>query len=201
MQTFFIADTHFGHANILRLCGRPFETVEEMDKTMIELWNARVCPKDEVYILGDFMFRAAERSPDDYLKGLNGKKHLVVGNHDKGWMKKTDLDKYFVSVEQIAEIALNGTRLILCHYPILEWNHFFRGACHVYGHIHNKCDQDFFPLIASRPNMLNAGADINGFMPVTFEELKKNNGLFKERWADGNGSSNSAVRQDPLSDN
>ena len=27
-----------------------------------------------------------------FLSELKGKKHLIVGNHDKYWMKKTDMD-------------------------------------------------------------------------------------------------------------
>ena len=54
---YFIGDPHFGHANIIRLCGRPFEDVESMDREMIRLWNARVRPEDTVWILGDLFFR------------------------------------------------------------------------------------------------------------------------------------------------
>lgn len=45
----------------------------------------------------------------------------------------------------------------------------------IHGHIHNDTSADFYPLIAARENVLNAGVDINGFRPVTFEELLENN--------------------------
>lgn len=50
----------------------------------------------------------------------------------------------------------------------------------IHGHIHNDTRADFWPLIASRDNVLNAGVDINGFQPVTFDELLENNRRFKE---------------------
>ncbi len=57
METFFTADTHFGHASILKHCTRPFTSVDEMDSALIENWNSIVSRKDSVYILGDFAFR------------------------------------------------------------------------------------------------------------------------------------------------
>ena len=53
-MNFYISDTHFGHANIIRLCNRPFQDVERMDNTLINNWNNTVSNKDTVYILGDF---------------------------------------------------------------------------------------------------------------------------------------------------
>lgn len=50
----------------------------------------------------------------------------------------------------------------------------------IYGHIHNNTDADYWPLIASRDLMLNAGVDVNGFAPVTLEEMIVNNRWFKE---------------------
>ena len=49
----------------------------------------------------------------------------------------------------------------------------------IHGHIHNDTSMDYWPLLAARDNVLNAGADINGLMPVTFDELKENNRNFK----------------------
>lgn len=106
MAIFFTSDLHLGHKNILASCGRPFDTVEEMDDELIVKWNQKVGADDDVYILGDLAFRSANHI-NYYLKHMAGHKYLVVGNHDVGWMKnvkdinkmqdsdKSDLGPYF----------------------------------------------------------------------------------------------------------
>jgi len=54
---YFTADHHFGHANIIRHCSRPFSSVAEMDASLLENWNSCVGQNDTVYILGDLFFR------------------------------------------------------------------------------------------------------------------------------------------------
>ncbi|MBQ9694048.1 MAG: metallophosphoesterase [Kiritimatiellae bacterium] len=92
---FFIADTHFGHDKIR--AKRGFATVEEMDECLIANWNLRVTPQDHIYIAGDLMYRNACHARD-YLSRLNGKKHLVIGNHDRAWMKTVQLSDWFEEV-------------------------------------------------------------------------------------------------------
>jgi len=84
MATFFTADTHFGHANIINYSNRPFATVEEMNETLIRSWNSTVSPEDCAYILGDFAYRSA-KPIEEYLKRLNGEKHLLSGNHERSY--------------------------------------------------------------------------------------------------------------------
>ena len=57
---YYIADPHFGHENILKLCDRPYATIEEMNEAMIQRWNQRVTGNDTVFILGDLFFRCAD---------------------------------------------------------------------------------------------------------------------------------------------
>ena len=45
---FFTSDLHLGHENCIRLCNRPFSSIEEMDETLIENWNHKVTGKDPV---------------------------------------------------------------------------------------------------------------------------------------------------------
>ena len=78
-KIYFIADTHFGDERILRYENRPFDNAEEMDRELIRRWNAEVNAEDTVYVLGDF---GAGGYESDVLSKLNGKKHLVKGNHD-----------------------------------------------------------------------------------------------------------------------
>lgn len=181
---YFTADTHFGHENIIKMCGRPFETIEAMNEAMIAAWNGRVTGRDTVYIVGDMFFRCKE--PEEILKRLKGKKRLIIGNHDSSWVEKVDLSRYFVSVNDLL-ITTDGSRqLTLCHYPLLSWKHQ-KTSYMIHGHIHANTEQDFFPLIAKRERMLNAGVDVNGLAPVSFEEMALNNKLFKRRWLDSMG--------------
>lgn len=77
---FFSSDHHFGHANIIRYCDRPYDSVEAMNEDLIERWNRVVGLTDLVYSLGDFSMTlgAVER----ITPRLNGHKHIIAGNHD-----------------------------------------------------------------------------------------------------------------------
>ena len=137
---------------------------------------------DTVYIVGDFLFRA-KRPAEEYLSGLNGKKHLIIGNHDKYWMKKADLNAWFESVSPMLLVQDSGRTATLCHYPMMSWPGMSKGGYMIYVHIHNSTNTDYWPLITARPQMLNAGVDINGFAPVTLDELIEDNRRFKEEHA------------------
>lgn len=178
----FTSDLHFGHANIIRHCNRPFCDVEEMDETLIANWNAKVTKSDTVYILGDLIFRS-KKPPEEYLSRLPGKKHLVVGNHDKAWMKKVELSKWFESVEMMKYFSDGQHKLTLCHYPMMTWPFANHDGWMVYGHIHENTSMDYWPLIERSERMLNAGVDINGFAPVSFEEMQQNNLKHRSRVA------------------
>ena len=174
-MVFFTADTHFDHANILQLCNRPFETVEQMNETIIENWNRKILGNDTVYIMGDMFFRS--KDPEAILRRLHGKKHLTIGKHDT-WIKHVDVDKYFKEVSYYITSTDGQHGLAMCHYPQVCWAHQNRFYM-VHGHIHANTDNNYWPLLTVRDRVLNAGVDINGFEPVTFEELYDNNVRFK----------------------
>ena len=173
----YTADSHLGHFNVIKHDGRPFSSLEEMNETLIKNHNNRVSNSDDVYLGGDLFFR--EKNPERYLKRLNGKLHLAVGNHDKYWLKNHELRKYFVEINDIIHIEEGSDTIIMCHYPMAEWDGYYRGTWHIYAHIHNNLNEAF-EIMKNKEKALNAGCMINGYMPVTFEELKINNKLFKE---------------------
>ena len=166
---YYIADTHFGHDNIRRLSHRPFETVKEMDITIIENWNKKVTDKDDVYILGDFSFKGGD--PIAYAKQLKGRKHLIIGNHDTALLKHPDFKKYFVEAKDIKKINDNGVEIVLCHYPMVEWAGYYNGAIHYYGHVHNTFHNPNTQYAMNMKNAYNVGVDIIGFEPCTSDEI------------------------------
>lgn len=96
-MTYYIADTHFGHENIIEMCNRPFSNIDEMNSVMINRWNKKVKGNDTIYVIGDMFFRCGE--PELILKQLKGKKRLLIGNHDGSWMTKLNASEYFVSID------------------------------------------------------------------------------------------------------
>ncbi len=57
------------------MCNRPFDSIEEMDETLISNWNSRVKGNDTVYILGDLFYRS--ENAEDILSRLKAKRSLL----------------------------------------------------------------------------------------------------------------------------
>lgn len=175
-MNYYISDLHFGHANVIKLDGRPFADVEEMDHVMIGRWNETIDDNDDIYIVGDFCYRSS-RSASWYLAQLAGRKHLVAGNHDWLTLKDRKVMSMFESVDNILEVEDCGRIAVLCHYPMAEWRNSRRTSWHIYGHIHNNRDSTY-EFMRTLGRALNAGAPINGYRPSTFDELVENNRQF-----------------------
>lgn len=173
----FISDIHFGHRNVIEFDHRPFVDVEEMDRTLIKLWNGRVSPEDDVYVIGDFAYRN-ERSEEWYLRQLRGRKHLIIGNHDGKLLGNEKAMSYFDTVEKMMHVTDQGEQLQLCHFPIADWNGMHHGSYLIHGHIHNRRD-DTYEFMKKREKALNAGCMINGYTPVSLRELIRNNERYK----------------------
>ena len=129
---FFTADLHFGHANVIKFCARPFADVQEMDAALIANWNKRVGDDDDVWILGDFTFKRLEIAKD-YLQQLQGRKHLIIGNHDYFARKHPDeLSDVLVEITPYKELKLelSGHTAVLMHLPAALLERFHAGLQH-----------------------------------------------------------------------
>ena len=170
----FTADTHFGHGGALGLFARPFASVAEMDEGIIARWNERVGAADEVWHLGDFAVltkRAREAGRlDELLDRLNGTKRLVAGNNDDdavrtahGWREVADY----------AELTVEGTSLVLCHYAFRSWKSQHKGWWNLHGHSHGRLDR--------MTRQRDVGVDCHDFAPVTLGMLTEGAHKRKER--------------------
>ena len=179
-KKFYIADTHFSHANILHYDNRPFLTVEEMNRELITRWNQVVAPCDTVYILGDMFFCKMEESIN-ILDSLSGEKVLIKGNHDK--CNDSRFKSRFLQIEDYLEIDDNGNKIVLCHYPIPCFKSHYYGWYHFYGHVHNSFeyqmmehDKKLMAELYGKPcNMYNVGAMMPymNYTPRTFDEIAR----------------------------
>ena len=163
MKNYFISDTHFGHANVIKYSSRPFADVQDMDAAMIDRWNSVVTKDDNVYHLGDFAFHKVERI-EEILKQLNGKKHLVYGNHDQKIRKHEQLQKYFVWCKDFHEFKIDKQHIVLCHYSLRVWNGSHWGSIQLYGHSHNSLPGD--------AQTMDVGVDTgNDYTPYSYEQV------------------------------
>jgi len=111
-----VSDTHFQHEFIIKadFARRKFGGVEEMDEHMIEKWNSVVQQGDVVYHCGDVMFGQKEGFKERIWNKLNGRKRLIIGNHD-------DMN-YIVKAQLFDEIdfwkKLRDFGIILSHIPL-----------------------------------------------------------------------------------
>lgn len=174
----YIADWHYGHANILHFDNRPFKTIFEHDKELIRRWNAAVNPSDTVYILGD-MFWCKATEAIAVLKQLNGQKILIKGNHDR--CHDINFKKCFVKICEYEEVQDGEDNIVLCHYPIPCFKNHFYGWRHFYGHVHVSFEENLMQhnrylmeeLYGHPCEMYNVGAMMPymDFTPRTKQEI------------------------------
>ena len=166
---YFTADAHFGHGNIIKMENRPFHSVEEMNETLIQNWNAKVSNNDDIFILGDFTLKGPTLA-NAVLERLSGRKYLIRGNHDRFVDRQNFRKDVFLWVRDYFELSWQGYYFILCHYPLLSWNGMHRGSFHLHGHMHNKMRYN----LANRAigvRRLDVGVDAFGMAPVSIEEI------------------------------
>jgi len=182
ITTWFTADLHLGHRNIIRYSKRPFANVEAMNDDLVRRWNEIVGPEDTVWVLGDVALgRIAETLP--MVGGLAGRKVLVAGNHDRCWSghgprAEEWADRYreagFDEIHQGAvTLDLGATEVVACHFPYrgdsqdteryLDHRPADRGRWLLHGHVHDRWRQ--------RDRMINVGVDAWGHRPVGEDEL------------------------------
>ena len=157
-NTFFIGDSHFGHANILEYepKARPFDNLTQMHEALIARWNKVVRMCDTVFHLGDFCFGEKNIA---FAELLNGHKHLILGNHDV--YATEQYLKYFKSVR--GSIYWKG--LLLTHIPVHPDCLGSRALYNIHGHLHSKR--------IDNPAYINVSCEQNNLTPLSAEQLFK----------------------------
>ncbi|CAB4162396.1 COG4186 Predicted phosphoesterase or phosphohydrolase [uncultured Caudovirales phage] len=169
---FVTSDTHFNHANILKFTDysgnkvRDFSSVEEMNETLITRWNSVVKPGDKIYHLGDVFFGPKKWIEENWHR-LNGRKRLIVGNHD-------DIP-YMVNHRMFEKVDMwrmfSEYHLLLSHVPVHDSVLGERGKTNkklinVHGHIHTNASPS--------PFHRNVSTEVTNYYPISIEELKAN---------------------------
>lgn len=171
---FFTSDTHFCHANIIKLCGRPFSDAEEMNEALIKNWNSTVGPNDIIYHLGDFCF-AGSAEWHSILGRLNGRIHLVIGNHDEKNLRQ-GYEKLFESIVPQAKLFIEGYNVYLNHYPFMCYPGYKPYTIQLFGHIHSSHSKfdGLDAVIAKKslqPSQYDVGVDWNNYAPISWREV------------------------------
>ena len=172
-MNYYISDIHFGDQRLFDLCKRPFSSLEEMDVYIIQKWNSKVSKEDMVYILGDLGY---DQQSIELYRQLNGIKKLIVGNHDESMLDYIKGTYIFESIEYMNMVNDGNNKVFLCHYPIMDWPEDDNDSVLVYGHIHNKTEQNDnrFKEIKeyyANTKAYNCSIDVIGFEPRTLKEL------------------------------
>lgn len=166
-KIWFTADQHFGHANIIEFCDRPFASVEEMDTQLVERWNQVVDPSDTVFHLGDFTLGDVEIA-NSYFSQLNGEIRVLSNpwHHDRRWLINARGSPYIrcdiLPPMVVLEMAWGNEHplaITLCHYPLAEWDRKHYGAWCLHGHSHGKHRGEGF--------IYDVGVDNNNFYPIS----------------------------------
>lgn len=127
VRIWFTSDQHFGSADVIQSCRRPFSSVEDQTEQLVSRFNSVVSDGDLVFHLGDFSAGLEEDAVNAVLARLNGRHAFVRGHHDGPWFK---------SAPEQRELKLDGRPVVLTHKPIPYKDGYAVGTVFLHGHKH-----------------------------------------------------------------
>lgn len=167
MRTYITSDLHFGHSRIMQFCpesrARFNGDLAYMNEAMVQEWNKLIAPEDLVYILGDVAFMSGSEA-GRLVRRLNGTKILVEGNHDRKTLNDATFRGAFKEVHKYLDINYNGTKVVMFHYPIAEWDQMHRGSVHLHGHLHGNTSG------MEKYRCRDMGMDATGVIAISMED-------------------------------
>ncbi len=158
MKRWFISDTHFSHKNIIKYAGRPYTTVEEMNRSLIDNWNQCIAPEDQVFFLGDFGLGDVKHL-HSICSQLKGHKICIRGNHDRNASYMMRVGFYLVLESAFLKIGQHNVELI--HIPSNPTPSHFQ----LHGHVHEKRPKKIIS------NQLNLCVEVWDYKPVSEKTL------------------------------
>ena len=158
MAIYFTSDLHFGSKLMINKYNRPKKTVSQMNDLLVKNWNEVVGKFDLVFILGDLSDTSLEETIS-YLDKLNGKKYLIIGNHDTELILYPEFVSRFVECTFYKRIKVNNYYVTMSHKPLDTWEGKNKGYVHLHGHIH---DEQLF----ENGLCYNVGVDSNNYRPI-----------------------------------
>ena len=163
MTTFFTADSHLADPHILR--ARAFPSIEAHDEALIARWNARVGAEDEIWHVGDLLGGVGRERCAALFARLQGRKRLVVGNHDSNRVLELPWAAPPVDHARLVLRSASGAevRLYLSHYPMRSWPGLWRGTRHLHGHTHS--------MLPGTSQSCDVGADAWDYAPASLDEV------------------------------
>lgn len=163
-RVFLIADTHFGGESIIRYENRPFKTVEEMERCLIEKWNSVVSEEDTVYVLGDFSTNQDAEADRRVLSQLKGEKILVMGNHDRHRTPQEWRDLGFTEISPWPIVYQEF--FLFSHEPMYISTNM--PYANFYGHVHGNVTYNSLTKQSACVSVERIE-----YTPIEFEELVK----------------------------
>jgi len=161
MTIYFTSDMHLGHKNIIKYSNRPFNSLVEMDRVIIDNYNSVVKEGDTVYDLGDFCFT----NPNRYLDRFNVPSIRIKGSHDHDLKEGIAPRMLVIKPGGFVDDYGNPLVITLCHYAMRSWELSHYCSWHLYGHHHGMLE----PYGLS----FDVGVDCWDFYPVSLEQVRK----------------------------
>jgi len=158
---YFTADTHFNHANIIKYCKRKEQSIDEMNKNIIDTWNSVVPYYGTVFHLGDVGF--FNDNNDNLIYQLHGLIVLIRGNHDR--KMSPSFKRRFAEIVTYKVIQFEDINITLHHRPLNYWKGIEENHWHLHGHTHGE--------YLRNGKTIDVGVDTNDYKPYSMEDMKK----------------------------